>query len=170
MAYSSPATVSDGNVAPATWGNSVKAAVDYLANPPQCRAGKSVVQAIGTGVTNTPVTFDTEEYDTAAIHSTVSLTDRFVAPANGVYHCDGFVSWQASAAGSYRQVRILKNGAGVAIHSHQPSSVHSGETTVTCDVKLTIGDVVNMVVNQDSGGNLNINTECRMSVRWVGLG
>lgn len=83
MPYSSPATVSDGTTAPASWGNSVKAALDFLANPPSCRVRRTTAQSIPHS-TDTVVSFDAARWNTNSFWVIGSPT-RVTINTAGVY-------------------------------------------------------------------------------------
>lgn len=110
MAYSTPATVSDGNVAPATWGNSVKAATDYLANPPACRVFHNAAQSIPSNA-NTVLSFNSERVDTATMHDPVTNNSRITMNDAGLYVVTASVSIAAAADYTALGLHFRVNGA-----------------------------------------------------------
>ena len=69
------------------------------------RAFNSGALTIATGV-NTALTFDSERYDTDAIHDLVVNPGRLTCKTAGKYAFWGYVDWVANAGGSYRQAFI----------------------------------------------------------------
>jgi hypothetical protein len=74
----------------------------------RCRARNSTTQSLNNG-SFTSITFDTEDEDSASIHSTASDTDRFVAPATGYYLF--LYGGKASTGGTTETTSVVrKNG------------------------------------------------------------
>ena len=84
MAFTTPATAVAGTILTAAWLNTyVRDNVAWLAtDSPSCRAynapGQSLPAAVGTSLT-----FNSERYDNAAMHSTSSNTARITVPTGG---------------------------------------------------------------------------------------
>jgi len=136
----------------------------------RARAYNSAALTIATA-TLTALTLNSERYDTDAIHSTSSNTSRFTIPFDGYYRITGIVSWAANATGS-RQTRIMLNGVGgttigIVLEQASPAGVVLIQQ-VTADYLLTAGDYVELVVFQNSGGNLNVDTAANYSPEfWI---
>jgi len=110
-----------------------------------------------TTATLTALTFNSERYDTDAFHSTVSNTSRLTIPFDGYYRVTGTIAWAANATGS-RQARIVLNNTTILALVLYPVS-HATEVSimqVTADYFFTAGDYAELVVFQNSGGNLNV--------------
>lgn len=156
MAYSSPATVVTGTTGTSVWGNSVKAALDYLANRPTVRVRKSN-QNITTG-TDTLLTWDLEDFDPLGMHSTSSNTSRLVVPDAGVYLFTLQPDWDGNATGQ-RSCSIGKNMAGtppgLGANRLASATAHTRadvEVSLSGIVKLAANDYLEAFVYQDSGG------------------
>lgn len=181
MPYSSPATVSDGTTAPASWGNSVKAATDYLANPPHCGLQHSVAQSHLTTGGWQAIVFDTENEDTASMHSTVSNTSRITVPDPGLYVVSAAVEFAASATG-VRALGIRKNGAPTGppnirgrSQNGSPGAANPTWCFLSSAVKLAAADFIEAVAYQNSGGALSIGWNVSevhpyFTATWVGFG
>lgn len=173
MPYTTPAAQSSGAVAPSSWAATVKAALDYLANPPACRVYHNANQTIAT-TSNVALAFNSERFDTDSMHSTSSLTSRITFNTAGLYLVTGQMVWVAAAAGN-RQAGIRLNGTtfiGVVL---EPAA--GGDTpalVVSTLYKFAVGDYVELMAFQNSGGNLdvqvNANYSPEFSAVWVGLG
>lgn len=109
-----------------------------------------------TGIANatwTAVTFNSEEFDTDAFHSTSSNTSRLTIPAGlgGTYSVKAQVSFGLSATG-FRQIRIYKNGTLYkASGEFIPSASIYVAPTMSTDMTLTAGDYIELYVYQSSG-------------------
>lgn len=165
MAYSDPVNTHNpttGVAIPTAWGDAVNDAASWLsgsaANPkPSCRVYKSSAQSITTG-TNTAITFDSERFDNGGMHSTSVNTSRITIPTGGggIYLIGGAISWAANATG-VRYVSVYLNGTthlGISEDTSVTATDHY--MTVSTLYALSAGDYVELVVQQSSGGNLNI--------------
>lgn len=121
------------------------------------------VQARRTGAqtisnaTETTVAFDNEDHDTNSLHDTVTNNGRLTCVVPGIYSIYGFVLWQASTVGR-RVIRFKVNGA-TYIGQSIVHPVQTGDRTghgVEVKWRLAAGDYVTMHVEQDSGGDLNV--------------
>jgi pectate lyase-like protein len=109
-----------------------------------------------TDVTFTSVTFNTEVYDGAAMHSTGASTELFVAPANGVYRYQCAVTFAANGTG-VRRLRALKNGTiPLAIQTAPGFAAAATGLVVSGEVYLNKDDFVSFHGWQNSGGALNM--------------
>lgn len=128
-----------------------------------CRAYNDGTQSIPNNV-STAITFAQEEWDTTAIHSTSSNTSQFVVPAGyaGKWRATWHVGYPTNATGS-RISFIRKNGnpaansAVIGSGSQQPgSSVSNWDVHGTATVDLIVGDYIELLVFQNSGGALAV--------------
>lgn len=79
---------------------------------PVAQMRQTVAQSIAVSGTWTAVTFDAEDVDYDAGHSTVTNTDRYTAATTGWHWVNGGVSFAANATGN-RGVRFTVNGTVV---------------------------------------------------------
>jgi hypothetical protein len=111
-------------------------------------------QAIATG-TVTLLSFNSERWDTAALHDTATNNSRLTAPAAGYYLVIGQVDFAANATG-IRQLYLRKNGTTyIAIANFAPHT-QAARIEVTTIVHLVATDYVEILAYQDSGGSLNV--------------
>lgn len=113
------------------------------------------------GVANTTVvalTFDSERYDSDALHSTSSNTGRLTAPIAGKYHIGTSVAW-SSAAGGMRLVSIRINGTTEIATQFSLAGLQS----VSADYELAAGDYAEVIVYQDAGGPIDIDVQANRS-------
>lgn len=117
---------------------------------------QTVAQSISTS-SGTAVTFGAEDVDTAGGHSTSSNTSRYVAQVAGWYQVSGAVSFASNGTGR-RGSWLAVNGSNV---NGSEAIVHTSTTNVisvpgrTMLVQLGIGDYVELLAWQDSGGSIN---------------
>lgn len=113
---------------------------------------------------------DSEEYDTASIHSTSSNTANFVVPGGcaGVWHYTILTTWDAAASGA-RGIRVNKNGSLLRTGPHVVTVGVFLATPLawTFELALVPGDTISWEVLQVSGGNLNL-ILARATARFVG--
>lgn len=110
--------------------------------------------------TNTILTFDSERYDTDAIHSTASNTGRLTIPSGGTgkYLIVGMAEFASNATG-YRNLFIRLNGATIiANHIWLPptGASETAPSMITTIYSLVATDYVELMAYQSSGGALNI--------------
>lgn len=120
-----------------------------------CKVRNSADQSIANA-TNTAINFDTELYDNDNYHSTVSNTNRLTVPTSGKYRVSGTVRFASNNTGM-RLIFIRVNGT-TSYASDRRAAVQSDVTD--CEISTTIdlvaGDYVELMVQQSSGGALNI--------------
>lgn len=176
MAYSSPATVVTATTITSTWGNSVKAAADYLANPPQCRVYNNAAISIAVSGTAQILTFNSERYDTDTMHDTVTNNSRLTAKTAGVYSVSATAEFASNATG-YRQMYFRVNGTNIIGYMSIPTGAGGGIGTglaLETKWKFAVNDYVEVLVAQLSGGALNVNSVAsytpEFGMSWIGLG
>jgi hypothetical protein len=130
----------------------------------RCRATKTAHQTITTA-TLTTATFDLEDYDVGGLHDVVTQNSRFTIPAggDGIYLVIGQSSWEGrAAAGGRVGVFIYKNGSTRLFMQEETPDGAAGDgnlgTSIQCVglVPLVAGDYLEMKVQQNSGGDLDL--------------
>jgi len=102
-----------------------------------------------------------ETSDSDGFHSTVTNNSRLTVPAGkaGKYFVRGLIAYVSSANG-YRDVRIKLNGNLVSVTRMQPPTAATvgaiQEGSFILD--LAVGDYIELVARQTSGGNLDAET------------
>lgn len=133
-----------------------------------CRVSNSVGQALTTGVA-AAVTFDTEGFDTDAMHDPATNPTRLTAKTAGLYLVFGYVNFGANAVG-IRQAYIRKNGAGVeAAININAAAAGTTQAPVSALVLMAANDYVELVASQTSGGNLNALAGSQFGAAYQGL-
>jgi hypothetical protein len=168
-----PRTFVPGEIETGAYLNSLSSVLNFLLNPPRCRLYASVAQTLPTG-SYTPLTFNSEVYDTDTMHSTSSNTSRITCTTSGLYHVEAMATVTPNTTGR-RLGSIFKNGAQLPTDTLDTEPVSSGSigTTVFAqgDYQLAAGDYLEFNVYQDSGASLSTyatsNTVSWFSARWV---
>ncbi len=111
----------------------------------------SIVTATGT-----PLTFDSEDYDTYNFHSTSVNTGRITIPYAGKYRIGFNGAFESNATG-YRQAFLFKNAATV-IAQDTKGAVNGEITSLTLvtEYNFALNDYIQVYVYQNSGGNKNL--------------
>jgi len=177
VAYVSPTSIDNpttGGTILTAWGDGVNAATDYLAtNKPHCRVYNSAAFTHNSTGNSLAITFNSERVDVGGCHSTVSNTSRLTVPAGegGWYAFGGGVTIAANATG----VRILwvrLNGT-TSLVKHNQDGLGGNEVNlaVSSRYQLAAADYIELMVYQNSGGNLNVNATGNESpefwMEWV---
>lgn len=121
-----------------------------------CRLKNTVAQTTAN-TTITVVTFDTEDLDTDAYHSTSSNTGRITIPTGkaGKYRIWGRVGWNANATGQ-RILNVVKNGTTNIVSHYLPGAAVSITHDFSDVFALAEADFIDIRVYQSSGGSLGI--------------
>jgi hypothetical protein len=136
-----------------------------------CGLTKSAAQAI-SNATTVSITFDTEEFDTDAYHSTSSNTSRITIPSgkDGKYLFVMTANFAGNVTGQ-RLLMLYKNGA---VHKYSTSlggTSFSFRATTSVIVSAVATDYFEFAVYQDSGGSLDINgsaTDTTFATTYLG--
>lgn len=147
--------------------NDLQSRLDRLqsaASPPvpQARVFNSAALTITTA-TDTALTFNSERWDNGSLHSTSATTGRLTAPITGLYGFGAAVRFAANATGD-RTVYFRINGSTiVGVDDRRAPATRACSFVISGEYQLTAGDYVEVVVRQDSGGNLNVVAEANYS-------
>lgn len=139
--------------------NSLSTDLGWLHDPPRCGVTRSAALAVATGV-NTAVPFDTELWDTDTMHDTVVNTSRITCRSVGLYIATALIPWAVAVASTWRNATIRLNGGASIGQDDRGSNPAAGSpTSVTLSSlpwPLAVGDFLELVLFQASGGALNV--------------
>lgn len=179
MAYVTPRTWVTGElVTAAEMNQDVRDNISALANPEACRAYHNTTQSV-TDNTDTTVAFNTESYDTASIHSTVTNNSRFTLPKAGLWEFDWNVQFAADTDFLILYHYLRKNGTTKIWdqRSHETNILNdTRELAGFTTKKLALNDYVELRVYQDNGSNNAVNLSTMstdlygMTVTYRGIG
>lgn len=107
--------------------------------------------------TDTPLTFNSERWDTDGIHSTSGSTGYLICQTPGYYIITGHVQFEGNTAG-HRQIWISLNGTtDIGRVSMNPYNITPpARICITTVYYLDAGEYVELYVYQSSGGNLDV--------------
>jgi hypothetical protein len=123
-----------------------------------CSIYKSGTQSLANDTVVT-VTWDSEYYDTDAIHSTSSNTSRLTVPAGlgGKWELMCSLSFAAATQGAYRSLRVLKNGSAINFFDGAPAGSTSQTSISYSNIfDLVATDYIEVTADQNSGGTINL--------------
>ena len=117
----------------------------------------SSTDQIITNNTDTAVLWESEAIDTDGFHSIVTNTNRITIPAGkaGKYLFTSVLSFKTNGTG-VRQSYIRKNGNIVYQGFSSPNASSYTSMHMNTVLSLTVGDWVDFAVNQNSGGDLDL--------------
>ena len=169
MAFSAGTTRSSGYKVLATDYNGIINNVNYLGSG-TAGTGRPAVMAtsvLDTSLTAAPWTnmlFASEEYDTGAMHSTVTNTGRLTVVDAGLYQVTASVNLNAYAAGTKSCGLMLRKNAaaspsGGTLIAYSMSMLSTNAVFVSASelnthVRLAAADYLELFVMQDSGAAL----------------
>jgi hypothetical protein len=134
-----------------------------------CAAISTTVFTIANA-TFTTLTFDSELWDTDAMHSTSTNTSRITVPKTGYYRVELQGIWQSNSNAN-RGARILKNGSTFFTQFQEAQNIGDLQFYYPYTMQLTAGDYVEVQMYQDSGTSLvwyNRGQDGMFLVTWIG--
>ena len=144
---------------------------EHSASMPAVHVTNTVDQSIPAS-SSTVLAFNSERYDTAAMHDNATNNSRLTAPVNGIYAVTAQVTWGNAGTG-LRELTLVKN-EGALIAADAPLNVSDQYQEVTTQVRLQAGDFVEATVFQNSAGAVNVakNDEFspEFSMTWLAPG
>lgn len=145
---------------------------DKIAALPGARVYSSAAFSV-PNTTLTAVSFNTARFNNSTTWAGGSPT-RLTAAATGVYMVTGHVHWASSAAGTYRHLSVRLNGSNrVAGQDRAGTTMTFRHSHVATIYRLSAGDYVELCVQQDSGGALNLesveNASPEFAMMWLSL-
>ena len=134
-----------------------------------CRVANAADQTISDS-TATAMTFDTELFDTHAMHDNVTNNSRITVPIAGKYLIAGTINWVVNGTGT-RSARLRKNGT-TFIGSLVFMPITSGDETINQIMiidSLAASDYIELLGTQTSGGNLDVNHSDTGQTTWFSI-
>ena len=134
----------------------------------RCKVAKTAAQTI-SNATATAITFGagTETFDVGAMHDTGSNTSRITIPTggDGIYLLHGELAIAASAVGQ-RQVYIRQNGTTtITALILAAAAATTLNMLASAIVNAVATDYFELVIYQDSGGNLDTSVHILSAVK-----
>jgi hypothetical protein len=169
-----PVTEAPGNyLTAALWNATVTATMQrlFVDGPPRFLGYSSAGTTMASSTTFTPILLDVEVYDSWGGHSLVTNTSRYVVQAAGTYLITATACFAANSTGN-RAVQVGINGGSGApgMRFVGPNTgANSWFGTVTVQLPLNVGDYVECMAWQTSGGALTVPTGSPVSFPSLSL-
>lgn len=162
MAFTTPATATAGTALTAAWLNTyVRDNMAWIAtDSPACRVYNNAAESIANN-SITLVTYNSERYDNAAMHSTSSNTGRITIPTGGggKYIVGVQHAWDTDTTASRRAATIRQNGttlvASQQVEASTLGTVNHGLTVMSV-YAMSAADYFDSTAFHDSGAALNL--------------
>jgi hypothetical protein len=109
-----------------------------------------------TSSSDTPIDFNTEQYDTDSFWTSGSST-RITIPSDGYYHIDSTVAWEQNNTG-YRRHWLRLDGGSTVIAEHQtiPAASSDSGSYISTDYYFTAGQYIEVYVWHNKGTASNV--------------
>lgn len=177
--YVDPSTIENpttGQAPSASWGDTLNDDLNWLARDrPAARVYNDANLTHSTNGGWQAVSFNSERYDTTAMHSTTTNQTRLTIGVTGLYLVGGCVDFAADVDGR-RDLQIWISGSQTnAIVADSKNNLANSvvRLNVSTAYRLTSGSYIELMAYQDSGGNLTINNTGKYSpefwAHWIGV-
>lgn len=177
MAYTTDRTWVAGEVVTAAYLNTyLRDNVKWLStDKPMVRCYNTAAITTATGVI-TQLTYNTNRFDNASMHSTSSNTNRItVSTANaGKYLVGAGITWAFSTSGDYRSLLVqVQATTGIALQTQPPTGVNGFASMSATTMYYLSNDYFSSAAQQNSGGNLDVsafpNSGPEFWAIWLGI-
>lgn len=130
--------------------------LDSMGDASAARVFHNSVTVVSTGVF-TALPLDGEDFDTENYHDNSTNNSRATAPRDGIYTISARVRWEGSSTG-VRTLQIRRGGVDsiARVQEPGPPAAEFPQTLAIASFRLLLGDYVELLAFQNSGGNLNI--------------
>lgn len=139
------------------------ATLNRLLKPAMCRLTQGSAGTALTDSVNTPISFDTEDYDDFGMHSPSVNPTRITitaAAGDGKYEFKGTLALPSRADYLTIGCAIAKNGVAQAPWERSGPNVTANQRTcaTTATLTMVVGDYVELLGLQDNTGNAALTT------------
>jgi hypothetical protein len=139
--------------------NTLRDAINFWASPPRCYAYATAAQTLTTGV-DTALNLPAELYDVVQsgdtpMHDNVTNNTRLTIRTAGTYEVGGAIRFSSNGTG-VRIASVRLNGTTWIVRNQQSplASFSTDCATPVVPYVLAVGDYIELVGTQTSGGNL----------------
>jgi hypothetical protein len=177
--YTAAGTVVAGEVYTASAHNIIATDVNNLIVPAACSVYHNTTQSIASG-TNQTVIFNSELYDTDAMHDNVTANSRITINTPGLYIVTSNLTFTNTSATGTREIKLAINGVlpttQNAVQKRSASSdgaASNDRISLSTILSLNLSDYVEVFASQSSGGPMNLVAEasgsgCNFTAVWIG--
>lgn len=135
--------------------------IDAHGTMPAVRVYHNAAQSVASSV-GTNLAFNSERFDTNAMHDNVTNNTRLTAKTAGKYLVVGSVYWENNSIG-IRGLSIVKNGAIIIAQAMQPAIDAYCSQTISTIINMSVNDYVELQAFQNSGISLNVTSTASYS-------
>lgn len=152
----------------------IRDALNFLKARPHAVLRRTTSQSV-TNSFGEAVQWTSEDLDTDSGHSTVTNTQRYTVQSDGVYYLTAIVPFAGNASGR-REAYFRLNGDSsrrwgqMTIYPGSAGASAELCVAIATHMKLVVGDWVEVIAFQTSGGALNVvstNQDPRFEILWV---
>lgn len=163
-----PGKATGDTITETNWDTHIAANINNLIMPPSASIRHSATQSIANNSWVT-LAFNTENWDTDAIHDNATNNSRLTCKTAGKYLVIAHAEFDANATGT-RIVRIDKGGVNQVQEFSPAAALGLGPMGLTAHITLdmAVNDVVTMLVCQDSGGAINVTVNTWFAMGRIG--
>lgn len=128
----------------------------WVTNPDRCSVYASGNQS-NPDNTDLAMAFNSEYYDTASMHDTVTDNDLVIIQTPGIYLVEFRCAFAANVTGD-RKAAIYRNGVQQIGHAAKdpPTAAFEAGLNITIQEEFEASDTIRVRTRQDSGGALNV--------------
>jgi hypothetical protein len=137
--------------------------LNFLLAPPLAVLDKIASQGIPTGA-NTAITFTSESIDRDGGHDNATNPSRYTAQTAGWYSITLDGQWANATTGVRRSFPQRNGSVTLTSYTLPPGGAYMNYTRVEF---MSVGDYMEMMAFQDSGGTVNFGSNSRLSYLWL---
>lgn len=167
-----PDLASGATVTETNWDTHLRDNINNLIVRPAARVYHSAAQSATSGV-SLWLAFNSERYDTDAIHDTATNNSRLTCQTAGIYLVEATLAFAANVTG-VRGAQLLLNGTTNIAIVREPAATggHEHLLTISTTWAFAVNDYVEVLAFQSSGGALNVTAASAYSAEfmmtWIG--
>lgn len=152
--YTNLTAVATGDVLTATGYNNAQTTLNNHTVPPMASVYRAAALSQTTSGAYQAVSWDTEHFANTDSMWVVGTPTRITLATAGIYMVTASVTFNGSATGSLRAMRIDRNGAAFAYGQLVPPNGTINYMNMTSLVESDGSHYVEVMVSQDTGGSL----------------
>lgn len=138
----------------------------FLGRLLSCKGTRNAVQSLTTSV-QTEILWNTEAWDDDTMHDTSTNTGRIVCKTAGRYRATGYIEYASNGTG-IRSAHLKVTGTEKMRTRVAPASGSVTGVPISGEFDMAANDYFTLDGFQDSGGNLDVNTQSFLSVTRIG--
>lgn len=154
---------------------SLEAALDPVLDPPAAILTRGTNTSVASGsYQKVPLDLAAENVGGMGVvydAGSPATTSRITAARAGLYHVEATVAFGGSSSVGGRYTAVYKNGASIKLATGKANDALVSAPSLSFDVRLTVGQYLELYAYQNSGSGILLNTSplesTFLSARWV---